>query len=180
MCSNGVPSILRSLNGCRVADQILRLVPRPDTFSLTLRAVKLWAKTHGVYSNILGTSWLNSSRRRMTFKLFITFAFAGFFGGVSWAILVARTCQLYPNAAPARLLHKFFFIFSSWLVYIYIFYYYYILVLFFFFSLHHYTEYYHTLSSPFSLPIYLQLQIARRGNFMLVEFHLFYVQIKQH
>lgn len=31
--------------GCRVADEILRLVPNIDTFSCTLRAVKLWAKS---------------------------------------------------------------------------------------------------------------------------------------
>lgn len=29
-------------------------------------------------------------------------------------MLVARTCQLYPNAAPAVLVHKFFLIFSKW------------------------------------------------------------------
>lgn len=38
----------------------------------------------------------------------------GYFGGVSWAMLVARTCQLYPNAAAATLVHKFFLVFSRW------------------------------------------------------------------
>ncbi|KAF9405720.1 hypothetical protein HW555_013657 [Spodoptera exigua] len=38
----------------------------------------------------------------------------GYLGGVSWAMLVARTCQLYPNALPATLVHKFFLIFCQW------------------------------------------------------------------
>lgn len=38
----------------------------------------------------------------------------GYFGGVSWAMLVARTCQLYPNAAAATIVHKFFLVFSRW------------------------------------------------------------------
>ncbi|KAF9801517.1 hypothetical protein SFRURICE_006762 [Spodoptera frugiperda] len=46
---------------------------------------------HGIYSNTLG-----------------------YLGGVSWAMLVARTCQLYPNALPATLVHKFFLVFSQW------------------------------------------------------------------
>lgn len=46
---------------------------------------------HGIYSNSLG-----------------------YFGGVTWAMLVARTCQLYPNAAAATLVHKFFKIFTIW------------------------------------------------------------------
>jgi len=29
-------------------------------------------------------------------------------------MLVARTCQLYPNAAAATLVHKFFLVFSRW------------------------------------------------------------------
>ncbi|VDK55176.1 unnamed protein product, partial [Gongylonema pulchrum] len=40
---------------------------------------------HGFYSNIVG-----------------------FLGGISWANLVARICQLYPNAAPSKLVQKFF------------------------------------------------------------------------
>lgn len=82
---------VRSLNGCRVAEQLLKLVPRQKEFCVALRAIKLWAKNHGIYSNSMG-----------------------FFGGISWAILVARACQLYPNASPSRLVHRMFFIFATW------------------------------------------------------------------
>ncbi|KAK8348827.1 hypothetical protein V6Z12_A06G104800 [Gossypium hirsutum] len=56
--------------GCRVANQILKLVPN----------VEFWAKRRCIYSNV-----------------------AGFLGGVNWALLVARLCQLYPNAIPSML-----------------------------------------------------------------------------
>ncbi|CAG2100763.1 unnamed protein product [Medioppia subpectinata] len=80
-----------SLNGSRVADDILRLVPNRESFCLALRAVKLWAKRRGIYSNVLG-----------------------FFGGASWTLLVAHTCQLYPRASAATLLQKFFELFRQW------------------------------------------------------------------
>ncbi|XP_065184641.1 poly(A) polymerase type 3-like [Sycon ciliatum] len=82
---------VRSLNGCRVTDKILQLVPKVETFRLALRCIKLWAKCRAIYNNKLG-----------------------FLGGVSWAMLVARTCQLYPNAAASTIVTKFFLLLSKW------------------------------------------------------------------
>lgn len=51
----------------------------------------MWAQQRAVYGNIFG-----------------------FPGGVAWAMLVARICQLYPNAVSAVIVEKFFHIYSQW------------------------------------------------------------------
>lgn len=82
---------LRSLNGTRVTDEILTLVPEQSTFKIALRAIKLWAQRRAIYANIMG-----------------------FPGGVAWAMLVARVCQLYPKAAGSVIIHRFFKIIAQW------------------------------------------------------------------
>ncbi|ODV83659.1 hypothetical protein CANARDRAFT_177589 [[Candida] arabinofermentans NRRL YB-2248] len=82
---------LRALNGTRVTDQILQLVPQKMVFRHALRAIKLWAQRRAIYANMFG-----------------------FPGGVAWAMLVARICQLYPNAVGAVIVAKFFHIYLQW------------------------------------------------------------------
>ncbi|KAK9768131.1 polynucleotide adenylyltransferase [Basidiobolus ranarum] len=82
---------VRSLNGSRVTDEILRLVPNIQSFRMALRCIKLWAKRRAIYANIMG-----------------------FLGGVAWAMLVARVCQLYPNANAGGIVSKFFRIMYQW------------------------------------------------------------------
>ncbi|KAJ6263688.1 polynucleotide adenylyltransferase [Drechslerella dactyloides] len=82
---------LRSLNGTRVTDEILTLVPAPAVFKHALRAIKIWAKCRAIYGNVYG-----------------------FPGGVAWAMLVARICQLYPAAVSAVIVSKFFRILGQW------------------------------------------------------------------
>lgn len=82
---------VRSLNGSRVTDEILRLVPNVENFRTALRCVKVWAQRRAIYSNVMG-----------------------FFGGVAWAIVVARVCQMFPNAAAGAIVSKFFRIMHEW------------------------------------------------------------------
>ena len=83
-----------SLNGCRVTNAIFKYLPKEmniDDFKLTLRAIKLWAKKRGIYSNAMGYP-----------------------GGVAWAILVAKVCQLYPKCKANMLIRKFFEVYANW------------------------------------------------------------------
>ncbi|KAI8628576.1 Poly(A) polymerase [Xylariaceae sp. FL1651] len=82
---------LRSLNGTRVTKEILNLVPEQSTFRTALRAIKLWAQRRAIYANIIG-----------------------FPGGVVWAMMVARVCQLYPKATSATIVAKFFLVMKGW------------------------------------------------------------------
>ncbi|KAL5637096.1 hypothetical protein ACGC1H_000915 [Rhizoctonia solani] len=82
---------VRSLGGSRVTGDILRLVPNQDVFRDSLRCIKLWAQRRAIYSNV-----------------------NGFLGGVAWAMLVARICQLYPNLNAAAIVHRFFIIMLQW------------------------------------------------------------------
>ncbi|KAF7682695.1 Poly(A) polymerase PAPalpha [Astathelohania contejeani] len=80
-----------SVNGNRVTDELLGLVPDTNRFHAALRCIKYWAMRRGVYGNSFG-----------------------YYGGVAYAISVARICQLFPNASPVVLVHKFFDIYAKW------------------------------------------------------------------
>ena len=81
----------KTLNGPRVTNLIERLVPNFDSFLQLVRCVRYWAKKRGLYANKMG-----------------------YLGGVNWNILAAFICQLYPRAAPALLLERFFYILRDW------------------------------------------------------------------
>lgn len=74
-----------------MADQILDLVANIENFRTTLRCVKYWAKRRGVCSSA-----------------------PGYLREVDCAVMVARICQAYPNAAPSTLVTMFFSIFGKW------------------------------------------------------------------
>ncbi|OQR84909.1 Poly(A) polymerase [Achlya hypogyna] len=82
---------VRALSVPRTASLILELVPHPGTFRTCLRAVRLWAKRRGLYSNKVG-----------------------FLGGISWTVLVAFVCQMFPNAVAASVFHHFFSVLAAW------------------------------------------------------------------
>lgn len=86
---------VRSVNGVRVGQFLLDILEgdstRAENFRLTLRAVKEWARVHGLYGNVLG-----------------------FLGGVNWAILVAWVVKRNPGASASKLLPLFFRTFANW------------------------------------------------------------------
>ena len=82
---------MKSMNGIRVADKIIRLVPDPKTFRDATRMIKCWAQRRCIYGNSIG-----------------------YFGGVSWSMAVARVCQLYPNFCAKQIVERFFYTFANW------------------------------------------------------------------
>lgn len=82
---------VRAITGPRVTDEILSLIPEAKAFRTALRAIKLWAQRRAIYANIVGYP-----------------------GGVAWAMLVARVCQLYPRANGAMIANRFFFVMRDW------------------------------------------------------------------
>ena len=82
---------VRSINGTRVADALLSLVPHQPTYITVLRFIRHWAKKRGLYSNAMG-----------------------FYGGITWAILSARVCQMYPHFTPLQICYKFFLVYARW------------------------------------------------------------------
>jgi len=84
-------SSVRSLNGPRTTELLVKLVPNYGTFRVLLRATRLWCKRRGLYSNKLG-----------------------FLGGVNLAILCVFICQRYPERGPVGSLFLFFYELERW------------------------------------------------------------------
>jgi len=82
---------VNSLNGARVAQGLLNHVPDKEVFKEALRGVKYWAKLRGIYSNVMG-----------------------YLGGISWAILIARVCQLFPRLSAGAIIVRFFRFYDMW------------------------------------------------------------------
>jgi len=85
------PSEVVCVNGVRVAAETLELVPEASVFRTALRVIKLWSTRRAISGNMYG-----------------------FPGGVVWALLVARVCQLYPKATASVVVLKFFRIMEKW------------------------------------------------------------------
>ena len=99
---------LRGLNGVRLTDELLGLVPHPGNFRMALRAIKLWAKS------ILFRPSAVLLRVLIYLGRAIYANVMGFPGGIAWAMLVAKICQLYPMAVSAVIVSKFFIIYTKW------------------------------------------------------------------
>ncbi|KAA8651544.1 polynucleotide adenylyltransferase [Aspergillus tanneri] len=104
---------VRSLNGTRVTDEILELVPQQKTFRFALRAIKLWAQRKDLLPpSFLGEESANTPATGTGRAIYSNIV--GFPGGVAWAMLVARVCQLYPQATGSVIVGKFFRIMTKW------------------------------------------------------------------
>lgn len=98
---------IRSVNGTRVVKELLASVPEQRPFRYALRAIKLWAGRELPLLPYLAHA--NNDTGRAIYG-----AVFGYPGGIAWAIMVARICQLYPRACGATILAKFFNLMHKW------------------------------------------------------------------
>ncbi|KAJ3298605.1 polynucleotide adenylyltransferase [Rhizoclosmatium sp. JEL0117] len=83
---------LRSLNGPRMALDILSLIPNPTQFRIVVRFIKHWAYQRGIYASS-----------------------CGFLGGVACVIGAVKACQQCPiDANPVQVLQKYFTTMYTW------------------------------------------------------------------
>lgn len=80
-----------SLNGNRVTDEILAVVPEVETFHKALRFVKYWAQKRRVYGHSFG-----------------------YMGGVAYALCLAKVCQMHPDADAFSTVSLFFSVLCRW------------------------------------------------------------------
>uniref|UniRef100_A0A8D0DSD8 polynucleotide adenylyltransferase n=1 Tax=Salvator merianae TaxID=96440 RepID=A0A8D0DSD8_SALMN len=80
MCFDGIEINILFTRLALITDEILHFVPNIDNFRSTL-----WAKWHNIYCDMLH-----------------------FPDRISWAMLVARTCQLDPNITMSNFVDKIF------------------------------------------------------------------------
>lgn len=79
------------MNGYRTSLYLLKSIKKYRNFQVALKAIKMWARNKGIYSQIYG-----------------------FLGGAAFSIMLAKICQLYPNYSALQLLDRFFFIYATW------------------------------------------------------------------
>lgn len=82
---------LLGINAYRNTEYILSVIPNIENFRILARTIRLWAKQRNIYSGL-----------------------SGCLGGISWTILCAKICLMYPNLNSIELIHKFFKVFSLW------------------------------------------------------------------
>ncbi|OAG29667.1 poly(A) polymerase [Nematocida displodere] len=80
-----------SLNGNRVTDEILNVVPSTKTFHRALRFIKYWAQSRHLYGHAYG-----------------------YMGGVAYALCIARICQMFPGIDAFETVGRFFSAFAKW------------------------------------------------------------------
>ncbi|VUZ46940.1 unnamed protein product [Hymenolepis diminuta] len=85
-CSSSI-----SIGAVLTTSYMLNMVYSRRVFRTALKAIRLWAKSHDVYSGPLG-----------------------YFNGVSLALMTFRICQLYPKESAGVIVYHFFRIYSQW------------------------------------------------------------------